>query len=144
MSEYAGKAPLYIIEVYPWRRYKGNSDPVLAAQWIDFAEEFQLYFNYQDGTNQIPEVTIDNYASYGDSGKIPTLQVWKNGALVDMVVYYNDRFSGTTWPKTISGSYYSDGPIGQTFATDAEYTSSATILAFYNNKIKTFLQQYLR
>jgi hypothetical protein len=143
MEEYKGSNRLYKIETYPWRQYKGNPDPLLAQQWIDFAEEFQLYFNYQDGTGSIPEVTIDNYSTYGDSGKIPTIQAYNQGELVDMMVYYNDKFSSGDWPRSVVGSYFSNGPIGQTFENYAAYTSSSTVLAFYNQKARQFFDQHL-
>mgnify|MGYP002152574312 CR=1 FL=1 len=130
--------PLFRIETYPWRQYKNNPDPKLAQKWLDYIDCFQLSFVYHQAQN------VKHEDEQFSSARIPTLQVWEDGKLIDMLVYYNDRFSLTDWPKTIIGSFYQDGPIGQRYSAAYEYADDVNIHRFHRSKVVDFLDKYLR
>lgn len=137
LKEHQRNQPLYRVEVYPWRQFKNHENPQLAQKWDAYVADFLLGFYYHSRKEE-------SAASFAHmSARIPALQAWENGQLKEMVVYYNDRFSSDDWPKTILGSFFEDGPIGKEFADYYAYTSSKTLLAFYNQKISLFLDTYL-
>ena len=137
LAQSSMQMPLYRIEVYPWRQYKNHPDAHLEQLWLDYISEFKLAFSYIYQGNPSQENLVETTA------RIPTLQVWNEGNMLDMVVYYNDRFSSGDWPKTIVGSFFEDGPIGCVLTSKEDYQQSPDILLFYQKKIVDFLNCYL-
>lgn len=71
--------------------------------------------------------------------RVPTIQKYQNGSLVDMAVIYNDEFEETedNKYKVIDGGYY-DEFIGQIFANYTDYYESVT--DFYITKFLEILK----
>ena len=120
------KTKIYYLESDKYRSKKPLEEPVLSEN--PTTEELEVKANWDAW---IEFATKYNFVSYRN-GKIPTIQYYENGEVVEMVVYLNDKID----ENTIIESFYSE-LVNQS-------KSNKELIQFHNKKIKDFLNKYYK
>lgn len=118
---------IYYLESDEYRSTKPRSQPV--EEDYESNEEYLIQLNYYN--KWIDFATKYNFVSYRE-GKVPTLQYYKDGKLVDMLVYNNDVIEN----GIITTSYFEE-------LVNKEYTSES-LLEVHNQKALEFLNKYYK
>lgn len=117
---------IYYLESDKYRKNKPAEKPVLSANPSE--EELLQAKYYQDWLDFANKY---NFVSYND-GKIPTIQYYDQGKLVDMIVYKND----VIMDGVIVDSFYSE--------IKNKTLSNEEIEDFHNDKVIEFLDKYYK
>lgn len=116
---------IYYLESDNYRKNKPSKKPILSENpTSEEIEEYNNYIKWLDFANKY------NFSIYED-GKVPTLQYYKDGKVVEMIVYLND----TIINNTITNSFYKEF-IGISITDDEK------LYKMHDEKALEFLNKY--
>lgn len=116
---------IYYLESDSYRKNKPSKRPILNENpTSDELKEYNNYLKWLDFANKY------NFSSYED-GKVPTLQYYKNGKVLEMIVYLND----TIKDNVITNSFYKE-------FVGVNVTNDEMLYKMHDDKTLDFLNKY--
>ena len=122
------KNNFYYLESDKYRSLKPKTKPEYS---VDFNEEELINYNkeIENWNNWISFASKYNFVSFRD-GRVPTIQYYENGVMVDWIVYNNDVCEN----DVIVDSFFDE--------LDGETLSKEKLLEYHDKKVLEFLKKH--